>query len=295
VKKKKKLQRVALLETLLVSMLLGGVVVVVLVWAAKSEDSQLAASIRQLIGIPAPKPAVVVAPQPAPTPQVVIEEAPPPADEPEPFIAPEPEPIPQITFAEVAAQKHLWPRQLTLKLSVQVLIRYNGKDYGYMEFPRGRTILVDGVLANGEIFCQIDGNYLSLSVYETDFYGWFKATHGERYQIQPVVVDFGSRATAPYKLGTEKGDAAFWAEMRIWCQQNYDSVSLSIEEDTLVFKWLPKEDAPIDFPAEAREVARNYLLKRAKYGGRENYAACEIRHPTTGEVLGASAIFIPRL
>ncbi|MGZ0657660.1 hypothetical protein ACWPKO_01530 [Coraliomargarita sp. W4R53] len=297
-KPKNKAQRVALLKTLLVFLLLGGGCAIVLFWAAQSEDSEMAQSIRKIVGFPEPKSnkedraqQEVLVPAPAavaPQPTVALAQ-------PEPVVVAEPETLPELTFKEIAAQRQLWPKSLHLKLAVRVPIRYNGKDYGFMEFPKGVLIKVDGLSAGGEIFCQIDGNYLSLSVYETDFYGWFKANYGERYDVQPVVVDMGTKASSRYRLGTEKGEAAFWAEMRIWCHQNYEAVTLTVEEDTLVFFWLPKEDAPIDFPVEAREIARQFLLKRAKYGGRENYAACEIRHPITDELLGASSIFIPRL
>jgi len=297
VKRKNKAQRVALLKTLLVFIMLGGGCAIVLFWAAQSVDSEAAQSIRKIVGFPEPKSSigeqeviVVEAPVvPQPQPVALAETAA------EPVAAAEPETLPELTFKEIAAQRQLWPKSLHLKLAVRVPIRYNGKDYGFMEFPKGVSIKVDGLSAGGEIFCQIDGNYLSLSVYETDFYGWFKANYGERYDVQPVVVDMGTKASSRYRLGTEKGEAAFWAEMRIWCHQNYEAVTLTVEEDTLVFLWLPKEDAPIDFSVEAREIARQFLLKRAKYGGRENYAACEIRHPVTDELLGASSIFIPRL
>ena len=296
-KRKNKAQRVALLKTLLVFIMLGGGCAIVLFWAAQSDDSEMAQSIRKIVGFPEPKSSigeqeviVVEAPVvPQPQPVALAETAA------EPVAAAEPETLPELTFKEIAAQRQLWPKSLHLKLAVRVPIRYNGKDYGFMEFPKGVSIKVDGLSAGGEIFCQIDGNYLSLSVYETDFYGWFKANYGERYDVQPVVVDMGTKASSRYRLGTEKGEAAFWAEMRIWCHQNYEAVTLTVEEDTLVFLWLPKEDAPIDFSVEAREIARQFLLKRAKYGGRENYAACEIRHPVTDELLGASSIFIPRL
>lgn len=293
-KKKIKAQRIALLETILIILFLGGSIAIVLVWAAKSEDSELAESIRRMVGIPDPysEPIVDLSPPPAPTePDTVVELLP----EPEPVVAAEPEPIPEITFKEVAAQRQLWPDALNLKLSVRVPIRYNGTDYGFMEFPRGVPIKVDGLLPSGEILCRIDGNYLSLSVYETDFYGWFKEKYADRYDIQPTIVEMGTRATSRYRLGTAEGEAAFWAEMRIWCHQNYESVTLKVGQDSLVFMWLPTEEAPINFPLEAREIARQYLLKRAKYGGKENYAACEIRHPVTDELLGASSIFIPRL
>ncbi|WPJ97884.1 hypothetical protein SH580_09190 [Coraliomargarita algicola] len=290
-KKKNKAQRIALFETLLVFLLLGGGCALVLFWAAKSEDSELAHSIRKTVGISEPQQEVLEA-EPEPAPVVVAPAEPEPV---EAVVVVEPAPLPKITFKEIAAQRQLWPKSLNLKLAVRVPIRYNGQDFGFMEFPKGVSISVDGLSPGGEIFCRIDGNYLSLSVYETDFYGWFKETHGDRYDVQPVVVDMGSKATSRYRLGTEKGEAAFWAEMRIWCHQNYEAVTLNVEEERLVFYWLPKETAPIDYAVEAREIARQFLLKRAKYGGRENYAACEIRHPVTNELLGASSIFIPRL
>ncbi|MDQ8193160.1 hypothetical protein QEH59_01895 [Coraliomargarita sp. SDUM461004] len=298
-KRKNKAQRVALLKTLLVFLLLGAGCVIVVVWAAKTEDSDLARSLRVAIGLPEPKSqsvtpdesVPVVTELPVAEEPVTVAEVP----DPEPLVTPDPEPLPIITFKEIAAQRHLWPDTLRLKLDVRVPIRYNGKDYGFMEFRKGVTLEVDAVSSGGEIFCRIDGNYLSLSVYETDFYGWFKGKYSEQYDVQPVTVDLGSKASSRYRLGTEKGEAAFWAEMRIWCHQNYEAVSLTVEEDGLVFKWLPTEDVPIDYSVEAREIARQFLLKRAKYGGRENYAACEIRHPVTDELLGASSIFIPRL
>jgi hypothetical protein len=95
-------------------------------------------------------------------------------------------------------------------------------------------------------------------------------------------------------LGTDQGDAQFWSEMRIWCHQNYGSVSLEIGEDNLTFKWLPEEEVPIDYSLEAREIARKYLNLRNKFGSPENFAACEIRHPATDEFLGSSSMFIPR-
>jgi len=288
-KNKNKKQRLALFETVLIFLLLGGAIAGVLLWAAKSEDSELAQSIREFVGMPNSKPVeVVIVPLPLPP---VVEAIP----EPEPVVVPESEPLPEITFKEVAAQRYLWPSELNLKLAVRVPIRYDGKDYGFMEFLKGVPIQVDALIPSGEIFCQIDGNYLSLSVYETDFYGWFKDKYGERYDLQSVIVDMGTKATTRHRLGTPEGETDFWAEMRIWCHQNYGSVSLKVEEDSLVFLWLPKEDVPINFPAEAREIARNYLLKRAKYGGKENYAACEIRDPVTHELRGAGSIFIPRL
>lgn len=290
---KKTVQRKALIKTILFFLLIGCACVLVLLWAARAEDSSIAKSIREVIGIAAPA-----------STQVVVEVAPPPppvvkaAVEPvlESIVVEPPPPIPAITFREICSQRHLWPDTLKLKLSKRVSIRYNGNNYGYMEFASGVSFRVDDLKPNGEIYGRVEGNYLSLSVLETDFEEWFSTNYGERYDLQLEVTDrVFRRSGAPHKLGTAEGDATFWAEMRIWCHQNYDSISLEIGEDSLVFRWLPTEEVPINFQGEAREICRVYLMKRATLGGNENYAACEIRHPVTNELLGSSSIFIPRL
>jgi len=293
--KKNKGQRRALLVTAFVFVLLGGACLGLLVWASQAEDSAFAQSIRQTVGISEPSrtQSVKAVPTPAPPPPVVQA---PVAPEPEPVIVPEPEPLPGITMAEISQQRELWPQKLTLKYTKQVPIRYNGNHYGYMEFSKDTPLVVDALRSNGEVFCVINGNYLSLSVHETNFVSWFETTYAERYRLEPIVFDDRRNMERPrHRLGTPEGDAAFWAEIRIWCQQNYDSVSLKIEDDNLVFRWLPKEDAPIDFNDEAREIARNFLIKRDKYGGNDNYAACEIRDPVTDALMGASSMFIPWL
>jgi hypothetical protein len=293
VKKKNQKPRSAAHKFLLLLLLLAALVVGILLWASQAVDSQVAQNIRQFVGLPEPA-AVVEVPSPEPAP-VVVEVVPEP--EPEPIIEPEPEPEPllKITFPEVAARRYLWPSELSLKLSVQVPIRYNGKIYGNMEFVKGSEFIVDALMPTGEILGRIGGNYLSLSVHETNFYGWFNEEYGDRFEIQPVVVDSKTGENSGLRLGTAEGDAAFWSEMRIWCYQNYESVTLKVEEDTLVFIWMPKEDVPINFTIEAREIARQYLLKQAAFGGTDNYAACEIRDPVTNQLRGVSSIFIPRL
>lgn len=290
-KKKNKKSRSPAIKLVLLLLLIVAVVAGILLWASQAEDSKMAQQIRQFVGMPEPVIAVEL-PEPEPEP-VVVEVLPEP--EPEPVVEPEPEPLPKITFPDIAARRYLWPSELSLKLTVQVPIRYNGKVYGNMEFVKGSKFIVDSLMPTGEILGRIGGTYLSLSVYETDFYGWFKGEYSERFEIQPVVVDFKAGKKSRLLLGTAEGDAAFWAEMRLWCHQNYDSVTLKVEEDTLVFIWMPKEDVPIDFTIEAREIARQYLLKQAAYGGTDNYAACEIRDPVTNELRGESSIFIPRL
>lgn|GEM_PF-830473 len=297
---RKNRQRKALIQTCLVIVLLlsggGGFVF----WASTAQNSPLAESFRRVVGIPEPKAESAPAPAPPPEPGAVAEAPVAPEPEPEPVpevvAEPEPAPLPDITYAEIRRRSDLWPDALSLELSKRVYIRYNGNVYGHMQFSRGMTVDVDGLGPKGEVFGWIDGNFLSLSVAETNFEAWFRSTHGERYNLLPVEAEPGrSDPTVRHQIGTPAGDAEFWTEMRIWCARNYDSISLEIKEDTLVFRWLPKEATYIDYPMEAREIARNFLLKRAARGGNENYAACEIRHPVTDELLGASSIFIPRL
>lgn len=296
-KKKNKAQRKALIQTMTVLALLVLSGLGLIFWASTAEDSALAQSIRRIVGMRDPavdRPPVRPVP-PAPT---LVEVPPEPQPEPEsaPVAEPAPAPLPAITFSEITLRPALWPKTLHLKLSKRVYIRYNGNVYGYMQFSSDEPLQVDALGSKGEIFGWIDGNFLSLLVDETNFEDWFRSTHGDRYDLRPVEVEPARPgAEARHKVGTPEGDADFWTDMRIWCDRNYDSISLEIEEDTLVFRWLPKEDAPIDYTLEAREIARNFLLKRSARGSNENYAACEIRHPVTGELLGASSIFIPRL
>lgn len=270
--------------------ILGVCLSLLIFWAYQTEDSDIAKSIRGLIdGFKSESVEVVEEPEPT----FAKEEIEPPESAPEVQLGPPP--IQSITMEDISKQKHLWPSSLPLTVTKQVRIRYNEKEYGFMEFSEGMTIEVEALTANGEVLGRIDGNYLSLSVHETTFVSWFEESYEGRYELEAVVFDDLKRfSRVRFRLGTEQGDAEFWSEIRIWCHKNYGSVSLEIGEDNLVFKWLPEEDVPIDFGYEAREIARKYLMLRNKFGSPENFAACEIRHPVTDEFLGSSSMFIPR-
>ena len=207
------------------------------------------------------------------------------------------ESIPHLSLSELATKPSFWPHELKLIDSKQVEIKYNGNSYGHVEFTADSPIEVDSISPSGEVFGTVNSNYLSLSASETNLSEWFETAYGKIYSLQT-----NATATNPLEepeavksLKTKEGQTEFWQDIKVWCYMNYESASISAEENSLVFKWLPKEDAPIDFRMEAREIARFYLLKRAERGGHENYAACEIRHPRTGELLGSGSIFIPRL
>ena len=294
-KRKNKGQQKALLGTACLLLLLGGLFIGMLLWASKATDSEYARSIRQIVGLPEPGPTLVAKEPPAATAPEPVMDAPLPSGS-EPLAEPEPEKLPAIDMAAISKQRHLWPQTLALKYTKRVPIRYNGNHYGYMEFSKGTPLQVDALRSNGEVFCVVSGNFLSLSVHETNFVHWFESTYEKRYHLEPILFDDHRSLERPrHRLGSPEGDAAFWAEMRIWCQQNYGSISLEVGEDNIIFRWLPQEEAPINFDVEAREIARNFLVKRAKYGGNDNYAACEIRHPVTNELMGASSMFIPWL
>jgi len=218
----------------------------------------------------------------------------------EPEVSPVPPPIPgmiqDISLTELSAQSSLWPETLKLTRTQQVEIRYNNNVYGYMEFDTDTEIEVESISPNGEVLGAVNNYFLSLSADQTDLFAWFASNHSDTYHLTNATT-----ATPPSteedlaSIDTKEGNADFWSEMRIWCYKNYGAASIMALEDNLVFKWQPKENVPINFQYEAREIARHYLLKRAERGSKENYASCEIRHPGTGELLGSAGIFIPRL
>ena len=284
-------ERKALIKAIIFFAILLGGGAGLLIWAAQSEQSAVAESIRNTIGIKAPElntpppPVEKVVAEPPPMPTAVVKVEP----------APQPNLLPEISFSDLSKSKYLWPDTLNLKASKQVTIRYQSQVFGYMEFNAGAEIKVHALRAPAEVDCSINGNFISLSINKTNFTDWFTQNHSERYRLKPMTEAIGAEATKSYSLDSAEGDATFWAEMRIWCHRNYDSISLEIGEEQLTFNWLPREDAPINFQMEAREIARTYLLIRSRLGGNENYAACKILHPTTGEQLGSSSIFIPRL
>lgn len=286
-KKKKKSRRINVAGIISVLFILGVSMSLIAYWAYQTEDSEIAESIRGLIdGLRSESVEAVQGPEAS-----VVEEMPESATE----ISVGPPLIQSITMEGISRQKHLWPKSLSLTATKQVKIRYHEKEYGFMEFSEGMIIEVDSFTSNGEVLGRIDGNYLSLSVHETTFVSWFEENYEGKYELEPIVFDDLKRfSRVRFRLGTDQGDAQFWSEMRIWCHQNYGSVSLEIGEDNLTFKWLPEEEVPIDYSLEAREIARKYLNLRNKFGSPENFAACEIRHPATDEFLGSSSMFIPR-
>lgn len=283
-------ERKALIKAVIFFLILVCGCALVLLWAAGSQESEVAEKIRKTVGIKAPAP---VAPKEIPsTPGAGTSQS---MSNTQLAAPPEPTPIPTITFLEITKSPRLWPKTVALKKSKQVSIRYQDNTYGHMEFTEDSEIEVIALKAPSNVYCSINGNFLSLSVNETKFVEWFTEKYADRYLLEAIAPDALNAKEATTDLSSSEGEKTYLNQMRLWCHQNYESISLEIGEDALIFKWLPKEDAPIDFQLEAREIARKYLLLRAELGGTENYAACEIRHPVTNELLGAGSVFIPRL
>ncbi len=207
----------------------------------------------------------------------------------------EPELIPAISFNRIVNSRTLWPSTLELRQTKQVEIRFNGKSYGDIEFLKGSIVEVQALKMPSEVVGILNGNYLSLTLSETNFEDWFRMQYSEYYDLKIDDLRVPEAVTVLLSdIDTAEGYKVFWRDLQYWCYVNYDTAQLTIEEDTLTFEWLPKENVPVDFRAEAREIARKYLLKKAEFGGEENYAACQIIHPDSGEQLGASFTFIPR-
>lgn len=274
-------------------MLISTACCLVLIWAARDAESPLAKSIRQWIGIKEPAPVVEEAPiveVPAPE---VVEVTP----EPTPIVVePEPDPIVDITFAEITKQRHLWPKTLQLNLAAKITIRFNGNTYGDIEFAPGTVVQVQALKSPAYVECTLGSNFTTIPVNETDFEEWFTGKYSESYALQPLPEVDNTDALEMATFTRNEREKAVWNQMNIWCHKNYQSIALTLETDKLIFKWHATNDQYVDYSYEAREVARKFLQLRAELGKTDdNYAACEIHHPRTGELLGSGAIFIPQL
>lgn len=258
-----------------------------IVWAARAADSELAAQIRQVIGLP--HPAQVAAVPELPEPEDVVEAEP----EPEPMESQaeaEPEPT-QLTYAELVEKRQMWPASLQLIVEERIPVVFNGRNYGYLEFSPGQILRVESLLASGQIRGRVNDNHLNLSVDQTNLGQWFEQTYRGDYILELAAgSDWG-----PEVVGHQKAPSPeeILAEMRYWCYRTFGpSIDFDITDDSLVLKWMPDGNMSLDLRAEARAVARQYLLAQAAMGGRDNYAACEIRHPRTDELLGSGSVYI---
>lgn len=273
-------------------MLLSTACCLVLIWAARDAKSPLAKSIREWIGIREPAPVVEEAPIVEAPATEVVEVTPEPM---QPTVV-EPDPIIDITFGEIIKQRQLWPRTLELNLAAKITIRFNGNTYGDIEFAPGTIVQVQALKSPAHVECTLGSNFTTIPVNETDFAEWFTAKYSEKYALQPIpeVDNANDFMVATFTRGER--EKAVWNQMNIWCHQNYESIALTLDTDKLIFKWNATNDKYVDYSFEAREIARKFLQLRSELGKTDdNYAACEIRHPRTDELLGSGAIFIPQL
>lgn len=291
---KNKQQRNALFKAFFCLMLLSTACCLVLIWASRDAKSPLAKSIRGWIGIREPAPVVEELPiVEVPAPEVV-------EVTPEPMqpimVEPEPDPIIDITFGEITKLRHLWPRKLQLNLAAKITIRFNGNTYGDIEFAPGTVVQVQALKSPAHVECTLGNNFTTIPVYETDFAEWFTDRYSEKYTLQPIPKVDNTNDFERATFTRDEREKAVWNQMNIWCHKNYDSIALTLDTDKLIFKWHATSDSYVDYSYEAREIARKFLQLRSELGKTDdNYAACEIHHPRTDELLGSGAVFIPQL
>jgi hypothetical protein len=283
-------QGVALIKLIIFAVGLGAGLTVLILWAKSDAESEIAQQVRDIIGLADPVVVVVVEVVAKPMslslpPSVVVVV-------PSPIVTEVPAPsTTEMSFRDFVDDIRMWPHSLELTLETSVPIIYRGNNFGQMRFVPGKTIQVESILHSSEIIGSVDGNFLTIPVGKTNLLKWFEdkyaATHTMRLpEFTPPNFDSDEAGEDEYKV-------SLIDEMRRWCYINLGDCSFEITEDALILRWLPKEDVPINFRAEAREVVRKYLQFQSERGGGDNYAPCEIYHPTTGELLGASSFFIP--
>lgn len=280
-------QKIVLIKLATFVFCLGAALAALIMWAKNDAASEAAQEVRDFIGLVDPIAEVVEKPI-IPTPQPVVVVSAPIAME--PLTPPAPSLI-EISFQELVDNIRMWPRLLELTLETSVPILYSGNNYGQMRFVAGQTIQVESILRSAEIIGSVDGNYLSIPVGKTNLQQWFAEKYAKTHTLRIP-------ESMPSNFDSVEGqDGAHQVslinDMRRWCYINFGACSFTITDDALVLRWLPQEDVPINFRAEAREVARKYLQFQAERGEVDNYAPCEIYHPSTGELLGAGSFFIP--
>ena len=256
-------------------------------WAKQDTETQFAFKVREAIGIEHP---LVSEPEPVVVPEPIVE--PEPEPEPEPVVevvAPKPLAI-EMSYADFVSKPNMWPKDLELTLETSVQIEYRGRVFGIMRFVPGLMLKVDKVLASKEVIGSVNGNYLIVPAEKTSLMPWFHDTYRGKYFMRYP----GVMASAE---GAAVDDGRFHVDllegMRKWCYINYGDCTFDITDDALVLRWRPQEDAPIDFRAEARAIAREYLMRQAERGATDNYAPCEIYDLSSERLMGIGSFFIP--
>lgn len=58
-----------------------------------------------------------------------------------------------------------------------------------MQFSDGMRLKVNTLSPQGIILGWVEGNYLNLSVKETNFEDWFRTIYADQYDLQPIEVE----------------------------------------------------------------------------------------------------------
>jgi hypothetical protein len=279
-------QKVALLKVLalLVCLILAAVIFVD--WAKDDTETELAYEVREVIGLP--HPVVELPPEP------LVEPEPEPIVEPEPVVeVAKPRPLAiEMSYANFVAQPDLWPETLELTLETSVPILYREHDFGTMSFVPGQTLVVETILATKEIIGSVEGNYLIVPAEKTSLMPWFHDTYRGKYFMR-----YPGVFTSTEDDVAADDDGRFHVDllegMRKWCYINFGDCTFHINDDALVLRWRPQEDVAIDYRAEARMIAREYLQRQAELGATDNYAPCEIYDLSSGNLYGIGSFYIP--
>lgn len=263
-----------------------------LYWAHVDRDSRLAATIRELTGIPlaggealADDADPVVEPEQPPEPAAEVEEP----------IEPEPEPEKLVLdWPGFLERDFLWPDTLRITLEKSVPIQYYGTNFGEMFFTPGQLVQVDSIREDFTIRGTVNGNDLIIATDQTNFRDWLEETYGEEYilNIPKYGQDAGQKTERAELLSILP---SVENELRRWALVNYQSGDLSIGPKEIVIAWALTVGSTSDYRYEARRIARKYLELQAEANGTDNFASCRIVHPETGELLGVDSIFIPAL
>lgn len=284
----------ALIVLLVLLLGIGGL----FIWIRYDSGSEIARSLRDSMGMSAPAEPVDVTepaapsgfdfglPEPEMSPRAEAI-----ALTPEPVEIP-PRELNRISWEEFTRTRRLWPKRLDIVIDQTIPVRYREQNYGEMIFTPGQVIEVFEITGDGRVLGSINDNEVFIPAYATNLAKWFVRTHGEYDEL------ILSEASPPMVSGSANeasADEDFFTQLRLWVFSNYDTPLIEITPETLILRWTPTEEAEIDFRLEAREIARKYLLLGSEFGRIDNYANCEIRDRSTGELRGSNGIFIPKL
>lgn len=278
-------QKVVVLKMLAMLVCLVAAAALFVMWAKDDAETQLAEDVREVIGLPHPD--VELPPEPVVVPEPVVE-----PEAPEAVVeVVKPRPLAtEMSFQQFVGQPNLWPKSLELTLETSVPILYRERNFGSMNFVPGQTIEVETILSSKEVIGSVEGNYLIVPAEKTSLMPWFHDQYrGTYFMRYPGVVTSSEETT--------EADGRFHVDllegMRKWCYINFGDCTFEITDDALVLRWRPKEDVAVDYRAEARMIAREYLQRQAELGATDNYAPCEIYDLSSGRLFGIGSFFIP--